>query len=72
MSDISRASEIISSPPIHPPLPNPYDIDELLGFNCVLRKGIDEEKNIKSVESRKIFINHIDSFTGKYIIKVSI
>lgn len=74
ISDVSRASQIFSSVPRRPPLPKPFDLDELLGFKEALRRrrGLNEEVVDETYLGKsKIFINHVDSFIGKHLVNVS-
>lgn len=74
ISDVSRASQIFSSVPRRPPLPKPFDLDELLGFKEALRRrrGLNEEVVDQTYLGKsKIFINHVDSFIGKHLVNVS-
>lgn len=74
ISDVSRASQIFSSVPRRPPLPKPFDLDELLGFKEALRRrrSLNEEVVDQTYLGKsKIFINHVDSFIGKHLVNVS-
>uniref|UniRef100_A0A1B6GYM4 Uncharacterized protein n=1 Tax=Cuerna arida TaxID=1464854 RepID=A0A1B6GYM4_9HEMI len=72
ISDVSRASQIKSSVPIRSPLPDPLDVEKLLGFSDETKRNSLEEgiTDLRYFDRNKIFINQIDSFTGKYLVSV--
>lgn len=72
ISDISRASQIVSYVPARSPLISPLDLERLLGLTDTKNASDTHKRSFDYQDKHKIFVNHLDSYLGKYILTVSI